>query len=80
MLTTGKRAVCAHGAKTNESTPAMRAIVQHEYSHGTIDLRIEHKTRANLPTAADARPNKTKLTGPPPLALAKWKARTGGSG
>jgi len=25
-------------------------------------------------------PNKTKLTGPPPPALAEWKARTGGSG
>ena len=29
---------------------------------------------------ADTRPNRTKLTGPPPPALAKEKARTGGSG
>ena len=80
-ITIRVEAACATG-----DTPGSAAATRHEMGKSSRAKKPRcavvdfHFTIIPRLDAAVVRPDKTKLTGPPPRAFARKKARTGGSG
>ena len=72
--TQASRALRARDGRGHDGNDAQR-------ENGEVAIREgERRTEREPRCVSDVSPNKTKLTGPPPQPIAKWKARTGGSG